>query len=541
MNFARIARSHVRSAFAGLVIASVASAQQLWTVDDDAPADFATIQAAVDAAVDGDAILVRAGNYSGFQIVGKGLAVVGDLGAKPILLSSISVTQTTVQQVVVLARLRQIAPTTSGAASGIELNACAGSVRVEDCVFRGQNGPSGAQAGPAGLGVGITQCGDVIFSANSANGGNGFASGYWASDHVYAGGSGGDVFGSQAALFQSDFAAGGAGTSHGIHNIYCDKGGDGLHVDGAFVFSSNCLMLGGQGGCHSLTNNQCVTSFGYGTCGDGGNGLSLTGSACNVQVQQANLASGEAGFTNCYLYASYDDGQPGKLFYRSAPGSIAARVLGVPRTMAAHAFASGTTTVNVTVTGVPGDLVYVVVETAPHFQYDATLHGVWSLSYPPQPAPNPDAVVDATGSVAFPLTLPALAPSQGAQTYFLQPYVIGLAGQTWAGTPRSVTLAKDPSVHHRRQAFARLRDVNASNKLFSVLGPRFKTRPGGYLRILKVSGRRLGDAGEQAIIEFVERTPKEEPNAEQAAEPTKTAAPKAKPAKATKKEAAAKA
>lgn len=95
-----------------------------------------------------------------------------------------------------------------------------------------------------------------------------------------------------------------------------------------------------------------------------------------------------------------------------------------------------------------------------------------------------------------------------------------------------VTLAKDPSVHHRRQAFARLRDVNASNKLFAVLGPRFKTRPGGYLRILKVSGRRLGDAGEQAIIEFVERTPKEEAPEVEAAEPAKAKAPaKAKGAK----------
>jgi large subunit ribosomal protein L17 len=72
-----------------------------------------------------------------------------------------------------------------------------------------------------------------------------------------------------------------------------------------------------------------------------------------------------------------------------------------------------------------------------------------------------------------------------------------------------VTLAKDPSVHHRRLAFARLRSRAAVEKLFDVLGPRFQERPGGYTRILKLAKPRLGDAGQRALIEFVERTPEE--------------------------------
>jgi large subunit ribosomal protein L17 len=74
-----------------------------------------------------------------------------------------------------------------------------------------------------------------------------------------------------------------------------------------------------------------------------------------------------------------------------------------------------------------------------------------------------------------------------------------------------VTLSKDPSMHNRRRAFAQVRCKSATTKLFSVLGPRFKERPGGYCRILKLSKNRLGDNGERAILEFVERTPKEEP------------------------------
>ncbi len=69
-----------------------------------------------------------------------------------------------------------------------------------------------------------------------------------------------------------------------------------------------------------------------------------------------------------------------------------------------------------------------------------------------------------------------------------------------------VTLSKKDSVHNRRRAFALLRNKEAVTKLFTVLGPRFESRPGGYTRILKLSKPRLGDAAERGMIEFVERT-----------------------------------
>ena len=62
-----------------------------------------------------------------------------------------------------------------------------------------------------------------------------------------------------------------------------------------------------------------------------------------------------------------------------------------------------------------------------------------------------------------------------------------------------ITLAKEDSVANRRLAFDRLRDKEVVGKLFSDLGPRFKDRPGGYLRILKV-GPRPGDAAPMAIV-----------------------------------------
>jgi len=129
-----------------------------------------------------------------------------------------------------------------------------------------------------------------------------------------------------------------------------------------------------------------------------------------------------------------------------------------------------------------------------------------------------------------------------------------------------ITLAKNDSVHNRRQAARSVPDDTLIAKLFDTLGPRFSTRPGGYTRIMKLGARR-GDAAEMAILELVERTPeekddkkktdaaekpaakkkaapkKEEPAGEEEAaadEKPKKPAKKAAPKKAEKKEAPAK-
>jgi large subunit ribosomal protein L17 len=67
-----------------------------------------------------------------------------------------------------------------------------------------------------------------------------------------------------------------------------------------------------------------------------------------------------------------------------------------------------------------------------------------------------------------------------------------------------ITLAKEDSVANRRLAFDRLRDKEVVGKLFSEIGPRFKERPGGYLRILK-TGPRPGDAAPMAIVMLTEQ------------------------------------
>ena len=79
-----------------------------------------------------------------------------------------------------------------------------------------------------------------------------------------------------------------------------------------------------------------------------------------------------------------------------------------------------------------------------------------------------------------------------------------------------ITLGKEPTLANRRLAFDRTRDREVVAKLFDVLGPRYKARPGGYTRILKM-GFRVGDNAPMAFVELVDR-PEEAAAAGEAAE-----------------------
>ena len=81
-----------------------------------------------------------------------------------------------------------------------------------------------------------------------------------------------------------------------------------------------------------------------------------------------------------------------------------------------------------------------------------------------------------------------------------------------------ITLSSTDSVAGRRQAFSRLRDKHAVAKLFTDIGPHYRDRPGGYLRILKC-GFRTGDKAPMAFVELVDR-PKQQEHAEKETEPS---------------------
>ena len=79
-----------------------------------------------------------------------------------------------------------------------------------------------------------------------------------------------------------------------------------------------------------------------------------------------------------------------------------------------------------------------------------------------------------------------------------------------------LTLGKEPTLSNKRLAFNRLRNRDNVVKLFAELGPRYKTRPGGYTRILKM-GYRVGDNAPMAFVELVDRPEVSESNEQSAA------------------------
>ena len=93
-----------------------------------------------------------------------------------------------------------------------------------------------------------------------------------------------------------------------------------------------------------------------------------------------------------------------------------------------------------------------------------------------------------------------------------------------------ITLAKKDSEANRRLAFSRLRDVEVVEKLFTDLGPRFKSRPGGYTRILRMLPR-PGDNADMALMQLVDRPAAA--GAEQPAADTETGAKKKRAKKKT--------
>jgi large subunit ribosomal protein L17 len=107
-----------------------------------------------------------------------------------------------------------------------------------------------------------------------------------------------------------------------------------------------------------------------------------------------------------------------------------------------------------------------------------------------------------------------------------------------------ITLGKSANLANRRLAYARLRDRDIVGKLFADLGPRFKSRPGGYLRILK-HGYRAGDAAPMALVQLVDQASaktaelpvedKADDKAKEAKKEAKKAKEEAKKAKAAEK------
>ena len=99
---------------------------------------------------------------------------------------------------------------------------------------------------------------------------------------------------------------------------------------------------------------------------------------------------------------------------------------------------------------------------------------------------------------------------------------------------RMITFAKRGDLHARRHVASILNDKKAVQKLFDEIGPRYAERPGGYTRVLKLSGVRKGDAAEMSMLELVKDG--DRPKKKRSARPAAKTKPAAKPKKKAKDE-----
>lgn len=250
------------SGFALFAMALSARADVL-VVDAAGGAPFTQIQDAVDAAKDGDVILVKPGTYAGFQITRKGLHVSSDgPGAK--VIGGIRVIDTLVEHEIALTLLES-----TGAGSdptpGLLLSVARGSVRVESCTLRGRNGVAGPMFQRSGSpGADVRSSPAVSFARCELFGGEGKD----VTDEGH-GGAGVRVEGaSQVARFDCHARGGEGGSDIHFGNFwYSGFGGAGLSAEGAQaqVFASGSLLQGGKGGNYG----EFLCKEPWGSGGDG--------------------------------------------------------------------------------------------------------------------------------------------------------------------------------------------------------------------------------------------------------------------------------
>lgn len=420
-----------------LVAAPLSRAAAIHTVDSNNPssADFADVQSAIDAASDGDVIVVRypyvAPPYDPFVIDGKALTIVGvilggsgwqavppDLVGMPGNQNARKITVRNLgasQQVVLRGMLVDAGNGTLSAdfnrGSALTIENCQGAVRVEECSFIGEEGVSGqtfpippeAAAAP---GVVVRDSDDVAFFGCYVEGGEGA----WIHDEdsdwfVTDGETGVEVEGAVLSLYDSRVLGGRGGSIEDTDCTGAGDGGSGMSVTSSKVFLSGSAVLGGDGG-----HGDYDLFWGCaGAGGDGGDGLVLTSGA--VYRLDTTLAGGAQGFDGL----GSPSGVPGVPVVQL--GGSLLPVPGKARSLTVESPLLGGQGGSIEVGGLPGDSAFLLVSLlpiqtlVPAYSGNLLVGGASFLV--------PLGTIPASGSLSASFS----APSLGAGTQFAGAYV----------------------------------------------------------------------------------------------------------------------
>lgn len=406
-------------------LALVAQAGGVRNADRPQLGVYPTIQAAIDAASDGETLIVAPGAYASFTIDDRRLAVIAGPGGVVAVSGTVVVRNLNAARWVVLEGLSITGTATPAPQLGgpaLELRDNLGSVHVEDCVLAGAPGTKANSSsqlfhGHGGHGAALSNCARVAFHRTTAAGGRGGWTGQNGNYESYGGrgGHGVEASGCALALYEG-VLAGGEGGGAGIEGGH---GGDGYRGVTGFAFASNVSLSGGRGGE--------AWDFLPWSAGDGGAGVDV-GSAGRMHLVTCALQGGAAG----QCWGCWKPAQPGPLVRGTGTVTI---VAATTRTATATALWGDATNALVNVSGAPGDLVYVQCSSAPQFKFDPAANGVLLVGALVGPRRREFAILGPSGQATIAVALDDFSGPDAEQFEFAQAIAIDSAGRRWLSSP----------------------------------------------------------------------------------------------------------
>lgn len=407
-----------------LATISLAFASGVRILDRPALPPFGSLQAAVDRAIDGETLLVAQGNYDGFSIDGKSVAILAAPNGPVAIEGTIEISNLPLGGWVVLGGLdvtgaMRPAPYPSDPALRAISNL--GHVRAQQCEFNGGAGALSTSSGwldhgAGGHGALVIDSSRVVFSDCTLAGGNGGSqnSGNYESTGG-AGGRGLDSQQSRVVLYDS-VLRGGRGGSAGSEG---GDGGDACYVLGLYAVASGASFTAGSGG-----NAWDFLPY---EAGDGGNGVYVEANA-QAQLLDCDMAGGAGGMCwQCPTHGSNGAGSAG-------PGTVGL-VPGAARTLLAAPTVSERSLWSVTATGVPGDVVRIAYSDAPSFGVPSPPAGALLIPFGSPEMRSVSAVIPASGVVVILVRVGRLADPDAGKFLFLQGLITDSSGATWYGSP----------------------------------------------------------------------------------------------------------
>lgn len=358
-----------RAAMTLALLAPTLVSGTVWVVAPSG-APFTHIQAAVDAAAEGDTVLVKSGAYSSFHLTGRALSVVADQGANVIIYGAIRVRNCT--GAVLLSGLAVTGQESSVEVERFGLSATdnSGSVRIEHCTLRAATAPPSWCN--VRYGASVIQCSDVAFTGCTLEG------------SIYSDGRGDGLHAEQSSIAIHDSIVRGGNSVCGITGYAGVSGGDGLEAVDSFVFAEKSQFAGGSGG--------------YASCGDGGaggDGVKASGATTSVVLLDCVATGGAGGpnntpfmcpCSNCLHYCTLcnNDGAAGDPTRASAGASIQVPS-GIYRRLDGANVVREATSLALTFYGQAGEQVAVLLGRQSEFVWTPALSGVQLVAAPTSP------------------------------------------------------------------------------------------------------------------------------------------------------------